>query len=100
MKCDREKGSTNSDDSTKRRLQCPTAPKVLDLEEPRDARSVMANLASFGTTRGEPLFVPRTASIASELAGQVIAIGCPGSESPWTRRQRTARGLYDVPDLT
>src|SRR5882672_8082747 len=61
----------------------------------------MASLVSSGTTRGEPPFVPRSASIASELAGQVTAIGCPGSKSPWTRRQKTARGLYDVSaDLT
>jgi hypothetical protein len=76
MKCDGKKGcSTNSDDNTKRRLQCPTAPKVIDLAEPRDAQFVMASLVSSGTTRGEPRFVPRSALIASELVGQVIAIG-------------------------
>jgi hypothetical protein len=69
-------------DDTKRRLQCPTAPKVLNLAEPRDARFVMASLVSSGTTRGEPPFVPRSALIASELAGQVTAIGCPGSKAP------------------
>jgi hypothetical protein len=58
-----------------RRQQCPTAPKVLDLAEPRDAQSVMASSVSSGTTRGEPPFVPRNASIASERAGQVTAIG-------------------------
>ena len=42
---------------------------------PGDVRSVMASLVSFGTTRGEPRFVPRSASIASELAGKVTAIG-------------------------
>jgi hypothetical protein len=36
----------------------------------------MASLVSSGTTRGEPPFVPRSASIASELAGQVTGIGC------------------------
>jgi hypothetical protein len=72
----------NSYDKTKRRQQCPTAPKVLDLAKPRDAQSVMASLVSFGTTRGEPRFVPRGASIASEIAGQVTAIGCLGSKSP------------------
>jgi hypothetical protein len=35
----------------------------------------MASLVSSGTTRGEPRFVPRSALIASELVGQVIAIG-------------------------
>jgi hypothetical protein len=76
MKCDGKKGcSTNSDDNTKRRLQCPTAPKVIDLAEPRDAQFVMASLVSSGTTRGEPRFVPGSALIASELVGQVIAIG-------------------------
>jgi hypothetical protein len=30
----------------------------------------MASLVSSDTTRGEPPFVPRSASIASELAGQ------------------------------
>src|SRR6478736_3650135 len=87
--------------NNKRRLPCQTAPKVLDhLAEPRDAQFVMASLVSSGTTHGEPPFVPGSASIASERAGQVTAVGCPGSTSPWTRRQRTARGLYDVPDLT
>jgi len=37
----------------------------------------MASLVSSGTTRGEPPFVPRSASIASELAGRVTAISCP-----------------------
>jgi hypothetical protein len=90
-----------SDDNTKRRLQCPTAPKVLDLAEPRDARFVMAGLVSSGTTRGERPFVPRSALIASDLAGQVTGIGCPGSKSPSTKRQGTARGQCDVSaDLT
>ena|SRR5437867_1938465 len=101
MKCDGEKGrSTNSEDSTKRRLQCPTAPKVLDLAVPRDAQFVMASLVSSGTTRGERRFVPRSASIASELAGIVTAIGWAGFKSPSTSCPRTARGLYDGPDLT
>jgi hypothetical protein len=34
----KEGRSTNSDDNTERRLQCPTAPKVFDLAEPRDAQ--------------------------------------------------------------
>jgi hypothetical protein len=41
----------NSDDNTERRLQCPTAPKVLDLAEPRDAQFVVASLVSSGTWR-------------------------------------------------
>ena len=83
MKCDREKRMIDdSDDTTKRRLQCRTAPKVLDLAGPRDARFVKASLVSSGTTRGEPPFVPRSASIASELAGQVTAVGWAGSKSP------------------
>ena len=57
----------------------PTAPKVLDLAEPRDAQFVKASLVSSGTIRGELRFVPRSASIASELAGQVTAIGWAGS---------------------
>lgn len=51
---------------------------ALDLAEPHDAQFVMESLDSSGTTRGEPLSVPRSASIASELAGLVIAIGYPG----------------------
>lgn len=62
--------------------QCATAPRVLDMAEPRDAQSVTANLVSSDTTRGEPRFVPRSASIASELAEKVTALGCPGSKSP------------------
>ena len=60
----------------------PKAPKVLGLAEPRDAQLVMASLASFGTTRGEPRFVPGGASIASEFAEKVTAIGWAGSSSP------------------
>src|SRR5260221_5393213 len=76
--------------NTKRRLQCPTAPKVLDLVEPRDAQSAMASLVSSGITRGEPRFVPRSASIASKLAGKATALGWAGSKSPSTSCQRTA----------
>src|SRR5258705_8602238 len=101
MECDDKKGwSTNSDVNAERRLPCQTAPKVIDLAEPRDAQFAMASLVSFGNTRGEPPFVPRSASIASELAGQVTGVGCPGSKSTWTSCQRTARGRYDGPDLT
>jgi hypothetical protein len=60
--------------------QCPTAPKVLDLAEPRDAQFVMASLVSSGTTRGELPSVPESVSITSGFAGQVIAIGWAGSE--------------------
>jgi hypothetical protein len=42
---------------------------------PRDAQFVIESLVSSGTTRGERLFVPKIASIASELAGKVTAIG-------------------------
>ena len=35
-----------------------------------DAQFVMASLVSSGTTRGEPPFVPRSASIAPDLAGR------------------------------
>ena len=45
------------------------------LAEPRDAQFVMASLVSSDTTRGELRFAPRSASIASELARRVIAIG-------------------------
>ena len=51
----------------------PIAPIILDLAVPRDAHFVMASLVSSGTTRGEPRIVPRSASIASELAGKVTA---------------------------
>src|SRR5256885_1384822 len=71
----------------KRRQQCPTAPRALDLAEPPDAQFVMASLVSSGTTRGKPPFVPRGASIASELAGQVTPIGWAGSKSPYAGRQ-------------
>ncbi len=73
--------STNRDDNTKRRLQCPIAPIILDLAEPRDAQFVMARVVSSGTTHGAP-FVPSSVSIASERAGQVTAVGYPGATSP------------------
>jgi hypothetical protein len=83
MKYDAEKRMIdNSEDNSKRRLPCLTAPKVLDLAVPRDAQFVMASLVSSGTTRGVPPFVPRSASIALELAGQVTATGWAGSKPP------------------
>src|SRR5215470_13946733 len=92
--------SRNRDDKTKRRKQCAIAPKVTGLTEPRDVPSVMASLVSSATTRGEHRSVPRSASIASELAAKVTASGWAGSKSPSTSCQRTARGLHDVSDLT
>ncbi|WGD56720.1 PrpF domain-containing protein [Bradyrhizobium sp. CB1650] len=50
----------------------------------------MASLVSSGTTRGEPRFVPRSAWIASELAGKVTAIGWVGFKSPSASCPRTA----------
>jgi hypothetical protein len=68
----------------------PTAPKVIDIAEPRNARSVTASLVSSGIFRGELLCVPGSASIVSELARQVTAIGCrPGSRPPCSRCKRT-----------
>jgi hypothetical protein len=60
----------------------PNCSESLRSGRPRDAQFVMASSVSSGTTRGEPPFVPGSASIASELAGQVTATGCPGSKSP------------------
>ena len=60
----------NSNDNTERRRKCPTVLKALDLAEARDAQFVIASLASSDTIRGEPLSVPRSVSIASELAEQ------------------------------
>jgi hypothetical protein len=69
MKCESERRKID-DDNTKRRLLCLIAPKVLDQAGPCVARFAMANLASSGTTHGEPLFVQRSASIVSGPAGQ------------------------------
>jgi hypothetical protein len=52
------------------------------MAELRDAQFVMANLVWSGITRGEPPFVPRSASITSDLAGQATRIGFPGSALP------------------
>src|SRR6478609_7106730 len=98
-----EKRARNDDQRTskisKEETTCPTAPKALDLAKPRDAQSVMASLVSSGTIRGEPHFAPRSASIASELGAKVTATGWAGSKSPSTSCERTARGLYDDPNL-
>ena len=59
----------------------------------------MASLVSSDTTHGEPSFVPRNASIASGVAGKVIANGWGGSKSLSTSRKRTARRCYDHHDL-
>jgi hypothetical protein len=53
------------------------------MAEARDVRSVMAGLVSSGTTRGEPHFVPRSALLISEPAGQVAAIGWRGCLEDW-----------------
>jgi hypothetical protein len=95
-----EKDDRRSGDKARRRPQCPTALKVLDMAKPRGARFAMASLVSSDTTRGGPLCVPGRASIASKLAGKATAIGCPGFTLLWTLCQRIARGSYDVPDLT
>src|SRR6516165_6696923 len=87
-------------DKAKEKPQCPTASKVLDMAKPRDVQPVVPSLVSSGTTRGEPPSVQRSASISSEAAGKVIAIGYPGFKSQWTSCKRTARGRYDLPDLT
>jgi hypothetical protein len=52
------------------------------MAKPPDALSVTASLVSSGTIRGKLLFVPKNASIASELAAKVTAAGCPGSKLP------------------
>src|SRR6516164_6109716 len=70
------------------------------MAEPPDAQSVTASLVSSGTTRGELPFVPKSASIASELAAKVTAPGCPGSKLPSASCPRTARGHYDISVLT
>src|SRR3954454_18297079 len=99
MKCDEEKrGSRNNCTKTRRRLRCPIAPKLLSLAEPRDVQFVTARLVSSGTIRGEPGYVPRNASIASELAGKVSAIGQAGSRSP-SNSQRNGRAHHDAPEL-
>ena len=59
------------------------------MAEPRDAQFVMASLVLFGTTRGEPHFVPRSASIASELAAKATAIGWGGMIVLLRRRHTT-----------
>src|SRR5262245_643016 len=84
----------------KRREQCLTAWKLTGLIGPRDAQSVMASLASSGIIRGEPRFAPGRASIASERAAKVTAIGWGGSKPLSTSRPRTARGRHDFSDLT
>jgi hypothetical protein len=80
----------HSIESTRRKAQCPTALRALDLAEPRDAQFVTASLVSSGTTRGEPPFAPRNALIGSELG--VIAIGWTGSKSLSTSCRRMAAG--------
>src|ERR1700752_1800698 len=73
-KCDGKKRIDDCD-KAKRRQQCQTAPKVLDLAGLRDAQFVMASLVSSDTTPGEPRFVPGSASIALGLARKVTAVG-------------------------
>jgi len=84
-----EKRCSSKCDRAKRRQQCPPAQKSLNLAKP-DAQSVMANLVSSGTTRGERPFVLGSASIASEVGGTVTATGY-GSNQLW----RVARELRE-----
>src|SRR6516162_8978134 len=80
--------------------QCATACKITSRTRSCDAPSVTANSVSSGTIRGEPRFAPGSASIASELAARVTAIGWVGSKSRSTNCPKTARGRHDAPDLT
>jgi len=59
-------------------LNCSESPR---LARARDAQFAMASLVCPVLRVANPL-CPGSASIASELAGQVTAIGCPGSKSP------------------
>src|SRR5262249_26028280 len=92
------KRSRRAAKTTKEETRCPIAPNVL--AKPRDAQSVMASLVSSDIIRGEPRFALASASIASEHAGRVTAIGWAGSRSPSTSRPKTARGCHDAPDLS
>ena len=57
------------------RGQCLTAWKVRGMTRQLDAQFVMASLVSSGIILGEPRFAPGSASIASERAVKVTAIG-------------------------
>jgi hypothetical protein len=65
-----------------------------------DVQCVKASLASSGTIRGEPRFVPGSASIGLEVGVKVTTIGWAGSKSLSTSRPKTARGRHDASDLT
>src|SRR5215472_14905224 len=84
----------------KGREQCLAARKFIGSDRPRDAQSVMASSVSSGIIRGEPRFAPGSASIASERAAKVTAIGWAGSESLSISRPKTARGCHDPSNLT
>jgi hypothetical protein len=71
-------------------------PSAFAMAEARDARFVMASLASYDTTHGGPLFDRRGVSIASKLAGQVIAVGCLGFKLRWTNRQEPREGTMTL----
>src|SRR3954454_21171199 len=83
----------------KRRKQCLTASKVMDLMRPRDAQSVRASLVSSGIIRGERSFAPGSASIALRRAAKVTTIGWAGSRSLSTSPPKIARGPHDSSDL-
>src|SRR6185437_3524100 len=53
-----------------------------------------------GIIRGGPRFVPGNASIASEPAAKVTAIGWVGWKSPSTNRSKTRGGRHDASYLT
>jgi hypothetical protein len=69
LRCEGE-GTKIDDDNIRRKRLCPIVPKIFDPAGPCVARFAMANLVSSATTHGEPLFVQRSASIASGIAGQ------------------------------
>jgi hypothetical protein len=76
-KCDVEQAASTNYRPRKphRRQQCVTAPNIPGMTQPSVARSATDDLASYGTTPGEPPSVQRSALTASRHARKATADG-------------------------
>jgi hypothetical protein len=91
-KCDGEQGASTSHHPRKihRRQQCETFPNIPGTAQPRVAQFATEDLASYGTTPGEPPSAQRSALTASRHARRMTANGYVDFTPPDDRNEALA----------
>jgi hypothetical protein len=82
-----------------RRQKCATILNISGTAQPSVARSATENLASFGTTPGEPPSVRGSALTASCAARKMTVDGCVGFQLPDKGRGGRPAGILGRPAL-